>query len=52
MFWAYKALVEKKIGHQLQKLRTNNGGEYVNKKFTTYCIAQGIQMQYILPYTP
>jgi hypothetical protein len=36
MFLAYKALVEKQSRHQLQKLRTNNGGEYVNNKFTTY----------------
>jgi hypothetical protein len=39
MFLAYKALVEKQYGHQLQKLRTNNGGEYVNNKFTTYYTA-------------
>jgi hypothetical protein len=24
----------------------------VNNKFTSYCIAQGIQMQHIIPYTP
>ena len=52
MFLAYKALVEKKSGHHLQKLRTNNGGEYVNNKFTTYCTAQGIQMKHTVPYTP
>jgi transposase InsO family protein len=49
---AYKALVEKQYGHQLQRLRTNNGGEYVNNKFTSYYTAQGIQMQHIVPYTP
>jgi hypothetical protein len=51
-FLAYKALVEKQSGHQLQRLRTNNGGEYVNNNFTSYCTAQGIQMQHIVPYTP
>jgi hypothetical protein len=43
-FLAYKALVEKQSRHQLQSLRIDNGGEYVNKKIASYCIAQGIQM--------
>lgn len=34
MILAYKTFVEKQYG-QLQKLRTNNGGEYVNNKFAT-----------------
>jgi transposase InsO family protein len=51
-FLAYKALVEKKSGHQIQRLRTDNGGEYVNNNFTNYCTTQGIQMQHIVPYTP
>jgi transposase InsO family protein len=51
-FLAYKALVEKQSGHQLQRLRTNNGGEYVNNNFTSYYTTQGIQMQHIVPYTP
>jgi transposase InsO family protein len=51
-FLAYKALVENKSGNQLQRLRTNNGGECVNNQFTSYCIAQGIQMQHTIPYKP
>jgi transposase InsO family protein len=51
-FLAYNALVEKQSGCQLQRLRTNNEGEYVKNKFTSYCIAQGIQMQHTIPYTP
>jgi transposase InsO family protein len=51
-FLAYKALVEKKFGHQLQRLRTYNGGEYVNNNFTSYYTAHDIQMQHIVPYTP
>jgi transposase InsO family protein len=51
-FLAYKALVEKKSGHQIQRLRTDNGGEYVNNNFTSYCTTQGIQMQHTVPYTP
>jgi hypothetical protein len=42
-YLAYKALVEKKFGHQIQKLRTNNGGEYVKNNFTSYCTTHGIQ---------
>jgi hypothetical protein len=49
---AYKALVEKQSGHQIQRLRTDNGGEYVNNNFTSYCTTQGIQMQHTVPYTP
>ena len=52
MFLAYKALVEKKFGHQILKLRSDNGGEYVNKTFTTFCTEQGIQQQHIVSYTP
>jgi transposase InsO family protein len=33
-------------------LRRDNGGKYVNNKFTSYFIAQGIKMQHIIPYTP
>jgi transposase InsO family protein len=49
---AYKALVEKQSGHQIQRLRTNNGGEYMDNNFTSCCTTQGIQMQPIVPYTP
>jgi transposase InsO family protein len=51
-FLAYKALVEKQYGHQIQRLRTYNGGKYVKNYFTSYCTTQGIQMQHIVPYTP
>jgi hypothetical protein len=47
-----KALVEKQSEHQLQKLRIDNGGAYVNTKFTSYCIEYGIKMQPTFPYTP
>jgi hypothetical protein len=35
-FLAYKSLVEKKHGHQIQSLRTDNGDEYVKNNFTSY----------------
>ena len=37
MFLTYKALIEKQSGHQIIQLRYDNGGEYVNKNFTTFC---------------
>jgi transposase InsO family protein len=49
---AYKALVEKQFERQLQRLRIDNGSEYGNNKFTSYCTTQGIQMQHTVPYTP
>jgi transposase InsO family protein len=51
-FLAYKALIEKQFGHQIQNLRTDNGDEYVNNNFTSYCTTQGIQMKHNVPYTP
>jgi transposase InsO family protein len=51
-FLTYKALVENKYGFQIQNLRTDNGGEYVNNNFTSYCSTQGIQIQHTVPYTP
>ena len=49
-FLAYKALIENQFEHQIQRLRTDNGGEYVKNNFTIYCTTQGIQMQHIVPY--
>ena len=37
MFLAYKALVKKQSSQHILKLRSNNGGEYVNNKFITFC---------------
>jgi hypothetical protein len=51
-FLACKALLEKQSGHQIQRLITYNGGEYVNNNFTSYCTTHGIQMQHTVPYTP
>jgi transposase InsO family protein len=51
-FLSYKALVEKQFGHQIQRLKTDNGAKYVNNNFTSYCTTQGIQMQHVVPYKP
>eukprot|EP00253_Pinus_taeda_P030495 PITA_30495 len=52
MFLAFKAFVEKQSRHQILKLRSDNGREYVNNKFINVCTKHGIQMQHIVPYTP
>eukprot|EP00253_Pinus_taeda_P028506 PITA_28506 len=51
-FLAFKAFVEKPSGHQILKLRTDNGGEYVKNTFINFCTENGIQMQHTVPYTP
>ena len=52
MFLAFKAFVDKQFGHPILKLRTDNGGEYVNNKFIKFCTEHGIQLQNIVPYIP
>eukprot|EP00253_Pinus_taeda_P034643 PITA_34643 len=52
MLLAFKTFVEKQSGHQILKLRSDNGGEYVNNKFINFCTENGIQMQHTVPYTP
>ncbi len=42
-FKQYKALVENEIGHKIKVLRSNNGGEYVSKKFDAFFTECGIQ---------
>eukprot|EP00253_Pinus_taeda_P022187 PITA_22187 len=51
-FLAFKGFVEKQSGHQILKLRTDNGGEYVKNTFINFCTENEIQMQHIVPYTP
>ena len=51
-FLAFKAFVEKQSGHQILKLRSDNGREYVKNTFINYCTENGIQMQHTVPYTP
>jgi transposase InsO family protein len=52
MFLAYKALVEKQYGHQLQKLRTIMEVNMLTKNLQLTALHIGIQMQHIVPYTP
>ena len=52
MFLAFKAFVEKQSGHHILKLRSDNGGEYVNNKFIHFFTKHGIKLQHTVPYTP
>lgn len=51
-FKTYKAYVERKLGHNIQALRSDNGREYVNDKFERFLKEEGIQHQLTIPYTP
>eukprot|EP00253_Pinus_taeda_P015333 PITA_15333 len=52
MFLAFKAFVKKQSGHQILKLRSDNGREYVNNNFINIFNEHGIQLQDTVPYTP
>ncbi len=51
-FKQYKGLVENKIRHKIKVLRSNNGREYVSKKFDAFLAECGIQRQTSAPYSP
>jgi hypothetical protein len=48
----FKALVETQTRKKIKILRTNNGGEYINKDVQNLCHEAGIQLQHTIPYTP
>jgi len=41
---------EKKYGHKLKTLRTDNGGEFLGNAFTLYLVENGIERQLAAPY--
>lgn len=45
-------IVEDKGGNMIKILRTDNGGEYVNREFQNYLRSCGIRFQTTCPYTP
>jgi transposase InsO family protein len=51
-FKQYKALVENEIGHKIKLLRSDNGGEFVFKKFDAFLAECEIQRQTSAPYSP
>ncbi|CAN0881937.1 Retrovirus-related Pol polyprotein from transposon TNT 1-94 [Linum grandiflorum] len=51
-FLQFKAAAEKQSGHQIKKLRTDHGGEFIYKPFMEYCRNNGIKRQLTVRYTP
>ena len=45
-------MVKIETGLKVKCLRSDNGGEYINGRFSEYCVAQGIRMEKIIPRTP
>lgn len=52
MFKKFKALVERGTECSIKILRTDRGGEFCSKEFTSFCEEAGIQRHYTAPYTP
>ena len=51
-FKKFKLLVENGAEQGIRVLRTDRGGEFCSKNFTTFCEAHGILRHYTAPYTP
>ncbi|CAI7822561.1 unnamed protein product, partial [Closterium sp. NIES-53] len=51
-FIDWLAEAERQSGKQLKVLRTDNGGEFINKEFNDYLKAKGIRRQRTIPHTP
>lgn len=51
-FKTFKTFVEKQHDAKIKAIQSDNGREYVNKKFDEYLSAQGIQRRLATAYTP
>lgn len=51
-FKSFRTLVEKGAEKRIKVFRTDRGGEFVSKDFTTYCEEAGIERHFTAPYTP
>lgn len=51
-FRIFKSLVENQSGKKIKILRTDNGGEYCNKKLSNFLKSSGIVHQTSCPYSP
>ena len=51
-FKKWKALAKNETGKRLKCLRFDNGGQYYNKGFNSYCSHNGIHKEKIVPRTP
>lgn len=51
-FLSYKKLVERQTGKNIKRVRSDNGGEFVNARFDKLFEECGIARQLTVPYTP
>ena len=51
-FKSFKKMIELQSGNKIKTLRTDNGGEYVNRAFDDFLEDCGIRRQLTVPYTP
>ena len=51
-FKEFKALVENSTEKKIKKLKSDNGGEYIDKDFTSFCAEEGIKREWTAPYNP
>ena len=51
-FQEWKAQVERSTGRQVKTLRSDNGGKYTSREFTSYLAKEGIKHELTTPHTP
>jgi len=52
IFKEFKAKLELELGKKIKCLRTDNGGEYIDGDFQTFCRQAGIQRHFTVAHTP
>ena len=50
MGWVH--MVERESGHQVKRVRGDNGGEYGSSRIQQFCKDAGIVQEYSTPYMP
>jgi transposase InsO family protein len=51
-FQEFKARVENQTERKIKVLRSDNGGEYSSKEFSSFCIEARIKREFTVPYNP
>lgn len=51
-FKKYEAMMENQVDAKIKCIRTDNGGEYMNRRFLKMCQSSGIIHQTTVPYLP
>ena len=52
MFATYTREIQSRTGKRIKALRTDNGGEYLSRKFSDFMEENGIEHQRTVPHTP